>query len=308
MEAVALRFIAAISIVTSAGCALFSSPAGESQVVNAQNAGNGDGASGQESHDIIFQRDGDLFAIDPAGTSERAITSSSDYEDNAAYSPDGHRIVYESIGQTGADWNLFVAAADGSRNHPITSFNGFDNFADWSGSNLIAFVRIRQDDDDIYVIRPTGNGLRRVVRHSGMDREPSWSPNSTRIAFTSERSMGREIFLLDLDGGRVERLTNTPRGNVAQRPRWSPNGRWILYEEVVSDSETRLHLIRPTGERDHTVGQVNDARGVWSPDGRRIAFTRYTRGGQEATDLMTMRIDGSHRHQLGVIGIPNDWK
>jgi dipeptidyl aminopeptidase/acylaminoacyl peptidase len=103
----------------------------------------------------------------------------------------------------------------------------------------------------------------------------AWSPDGKELAFASQGS----IWVVPISGGAPRRLTNAPAGGGDPRqatdrgPRWSPKGRWILFQSgrrgvnsllvVSSDGETTSFL---TGPRD----EAGEAR--WSPSGDEIVY------------------------------------
>jgi Tol biopolymer transport system component len=91
---------------------------------------------------------------------------------------------------------------------------------------------------------------------SGLD----WSPDGKRIAYASQGS----IWVVSAVGGVPHRLTNAPAGGGDPRqatdraPRWSPQGRWILFQSgrrginsllvVSADGNTTSFLTSVTGD------------------------------------------------------------
>ena len=130
---------------------------------------------------------------------------------------------------------------------------------------------------------------------------PAWSPDGTRLAFTRSSSTATsdsgwriDVYVVDLDGTNLRRLTSS---GAAYGPTWSADGRRIAYLEVVgragSSESHRLHVVNADGSGDHTLLAASRATWApgghaliwpptWSPDGRRIAFSRATR--YRATD------------------------
>jgi TolB protein len=59
------------------------------------------------------------------------------------------------------------------------------------------------------------------------DAEPAWSPDGTRIVFSSDRSGDRELYVVSADGGDVTQLTASP--DFDGQPTWSPDGTMIAF-------------------------------------------------------------------------------
>jgi TolB protein len=66
-----------------------------------------------------------------------------------------------------------------------------------------------------------GSGRTRLTDIPGYDHwPPTWSPDSTRIAFTSEDKKGAEIYVMNADGSGLTRLTDDPTYDAF--PSWRP--------------------------------------------------------------------------------------
>ena len=71
---------------------------------------------------------------------------------------------------------------------------------------------------------------RRLVCGPAPIGAPVWSPDGRRLAFSSrrERDLAAQIYVLPVDGGEAERVTQWPGG--ARYPKWRPDGGAILFE------------------------------------------------------------------------------
>lgn len=103
---------------------------------------------------------------------------------------------------------------------------------------------------------------------------PVPSPDGRWIAFQSNRDGDYDIYLTNIVGGQLRKLTDN---NVWDRlPSWSPDGEWILYStDVRGDGTFDLYRIRMDGTENQAVfsnGQRN-SHARYSPDGRYIVFT-----------------------------------
>ena len=78
----------------------------------------------------------------------------------------------------------------------------------------------QRGDYQIYIMNASGSNQRNVTNHSVGDMGTTWSPDSRRIAFESNRSGSWELYSIKADGTGVIQLTNTPADELW--PVWSP--------------------------------------------------------------------------------------
>lgn len=81
--------------------------------------------------------------------------------------------------------------------------------AAFPGANgKIAFARFMGDGVDIFTVNPDGTGETRLTTNSGGNGLPAWSPDGSRIAFSSSRDNEQgEIYVMGADGSNQVRLT-----------------------------------------------------------------------------------------------------
>lgn len=87
------------------------------------------------------------------------------------------------------------------------------------------------------------------------DKNPVWSPDSSRLAFVSDRDEAgkHQLFVMPRDGGEAKRMTEW-KGGVSD-PRWSPDGAWISF--IGTDPETEEEEQRKKDRRDEIVADEN---------------------------------------------------
>jgi Tol biopolymer transport system component len=173
----------------------------------------------------------------PAGPPVSLIGSTRS-ELNAQFSPDGTRIVFESL-RSGTP-ELWVADRDGRNALQLTSFNGrLGGTPAWSPDGQAIAFDLRNDDGrgDIYVIPVRGGAPLRVTNHPADDLVPSWSRDGRSIYFGSTRGG-----IGSTRGGQYQVWKVSPRGGdpvqVTQHggtyAKESVDGRYIYYARTDS--------------------------------------------------------------------------
>ncbi len=80
---------------------------------------------------------------------------------------------------------------------------------------------------DLFTVPITGGDATQITSGMAFDAQPRFSPDGTRIVFTSDRSGGQNVWIMALDGSDTVQVT---RGgaNRTESPDWAPDGRYIV--------------------------------------------------------------------------------
>jgi TolB protein len=203
-----------------------------------------------------------LYLSDPNGKNERPLLAGSGSNYNPAFSPDGRWIVFTSERFGSAD--VFRVHPDGSGLERLTDSPAFDDQGVLSpDGRTLAFVSTREGGSaNIWLldIGKRGRAINLTKSRSGNFR-PSWSPDGRWIAFSSDRGTPRlryirdtgsawelmqttAIYIVHPDGSGLRRLTALD--GCAGTPKWSRDGRHVLFYQVVEDVEAMRHFQRHT--------------------------------------------------------------
>jgi dipeptidyl aminopeptidase/acylaminoacyl peptidase len=108
-------------------------------------------------------------------------------------------------------------------------------------------------------------------------QEPQFSPDGTRVAFvvneplTGEKRT-RHIWIYEKDKNVSRQLTYSTKSESA--PRWSPDGKQLLFLSNRDGDEQQIYILRMAGGEAAalTKGKASASEPAWSPDGKSIAY------------------------------------
>ncbi|MCC7055269.1 MAG: PD40 domain-containing protein [Gemmatimonadaceae bacterium] len=129
---------------------------------------------------------------------------------------------------------------------------------------------------DLWTVPAAGGDARLLVSHPATEGRPLWSPDGTRLAFTSTRSGNGDIYVLTLASGALQRITFDDAPDVLGA--WSRDGQWLWFHSSSRDIAGMNDVFRvPSGGgTPMIVAGDRYASEYWpapSRDGRRVAIT-----------------------------------
>jgi Tol biopolymer transport system component len=236
------------------------------------------------------------------------------------WSPNGKALAF--IAKSGYRNALYILDVATKRITAKWTFADLDGMftPSWSPTgDRVVLVGLKDGYSDLYLLHlPTGY-LARLTNDPYDEQTPRWSPDGSRIAFSSDRPDGvissledgrpflygrYGLFVADLDSSmiilkRVQRVI--PGDEQARSPVWSPDGRKLAYISertgiptiFVADLDSSFYVagggepvtcnLQPATV--HTLPITNLIVGCtqldWSSDGRKLAFTAFHKGGYD---------------------------
>jgi dipeptidyl aminopeptidase/acylaminoacyl peptidase len=148
-------------------------------------------------------------------------------------------------------------------------------------------------DTQIWLADATTGATRQLTNAKKSSQSPAWSPDGARLAFISDRTDKRQLYVINPLGGEADALTSLEEGVSSFA--WAPDGKAIAYTstepksaalkdrekkfgefQVVEQDYRMTHLfvidLATRATRTLTSGAFNVGSFAWSPDGKHIAF------------------------------------
>ncbi len=194
-----------------------------------------------------------IFTMNADGSNPRQITNIADVAEFPSWSPDGTKIAFDAGANVSpifpfTNRSIYIANADGSDATQVTtrlSPSTTDQQPVWSaGDNRIALYSNRDDNLNVYSMKPDGSDLRRLTSDAATDWFPYWSPDGTEIAFGSDRTGTNQIYVMTAAGVGQTRITHDSAQD--NQPSWSPDGRRIAFNSNRSGN-WEIYAMNPNG-------------------------------------------------------------
>src|ERR1700760_2394515 len=144
--------------------------------------------------------------------------------------------------------------------------------------------------DDVWTVPREGGEARRLTSVNAVVDGPYFSPDGTRIAYSTREHGLNDVYVVSAEGGVPRRLTWEPTGNSAVG--WTSDGKDVLFNSGHASyyDFPRLFRAHADGTGSPTVLPLPSAlTGTYSADGNRLAYVpvaqwepawKHYRGGQ----------------------------
>ncbi len=137
---------------------------------------------------------------------------------------------------------------------------------------------------DIYTMPIAGGTPTRIAEGLAWEVHPRFSPDGRRIAFTSDRGGGDNIWVMNVDGSDKRQVTKESF-RLTNQPSWSPDGKFIVAKKHFTTGRSLgtgevwlYHVSGGSGvqlvKRASDVLQKELGEPIYAPDGKSIYYTR----------------------------------
>ncbi|PYS76456.1 MAG: hypothetical protein DMF66_14635, partial [Acidobacteria bacterium] len=214
-----------------------------------------------------------LLSLD--GGEARRVTNLKNGVNTFEWSPDGRRLVMTS--RTGPSDARAPSSDVRHYKHLSYKFNDTGWFDDKRSHVWVVDVA-------------TGAGRQITSGEDWNDTDPQWSPDSTRVAFVSDRtghafdeSRNTDVFVIDANGGPIRKISDHEEEDYS--PRWSPDGKQIAFLGRLHETDHPKIFLAPAsgGQPSRNVSPSLDlipSNLTWAEGGRALYFETGVRGEQ----------------------------
>jgi Tol biopolymer transport system component len=139
----------------------------------------------------------------------------------------------------------------------------------------VVYFNIRPDERKVFQIKFTSP----LTTSPGLEQDPSWSPEGTRLAYTSDENGNMDIWVMQTAAGQRMNLTKDFTAYDG-KPAWSPDGEWIAF--VSERDGGGIYIMPALGGIPKRIIALSFAISLsrigsipyvsWSPDGSELAY------------------------------------
>ena len=148
----------------------------------------------------------DIIVLDMQTGRVRKLTDGGFINTEPSWNPAGTQIAFTSDREGGPQ--VYLMEADGSNVRRLTVEGSYNASPAWSPNGaMIAYVSRFEGKFDLFVFKLGEGKAYQVTTGLTSSESPAWSPDERRLVFSSNRGGSMQIWITDLSGNSVKRLT-----------------------------------------------------------------------------------------------------
>jgi TolB protein len=257
---------------------------------------------------ILFEslRDGnaEIYMMNADGTGQTRLTFTPEVDSDPTWYPDRAHVLFVKVWPGGNA--LYRMNADGTNPLLVDSFPGqycSSPRVSHDGLGIVCAVGADSLHTDIWLLSSDGSNAINITNTPGIPEHcPDWSPDDGHIVFARPAAYeppappyGWRIYTMASTGADTLKLAETGNGMV--EPRWSPDGKSIVFVNLGRDPHANsglsyIYVMSASGGNLRPVTPLTDGsryEPTWSPDGLKVGYRMDVATG---SDIFTIGVDG----------------
>jgi Tol biopolymer transport system component len=208
------------------------------------------------------------------------------------YSPTGHLVYRREQGNPGLWAAAFSPSALEVTGEPFLVAANANNASVADDGTLIFDVDADSGPGQLASVNRKGVVEAVIGEPQENMRNPSLSPDGSRIAYAADEKDKSDIWVVDTRTQARTRLTFSAEENT--NPKWSADGRKIIFHSATKNGDAICERSADGTGETKTLAEKGE-EGDISPDGRRLI---YTSSGEMGRGLRVLTLDGSAPPQI----------
>jgi len=203
------------------------------------------------------------------------------------WSPDGNSIVYTAYLKGFPD--IYRIDLRTRNREVIAQYRGLNMDARYSpDGRRIAMIISGGKNADVWVREASGQ-MKNLTKSRGLEASPAWSPDGTRLVYSSDERGGPQLFVMPSHGGSGRRLATNISGDCAQ-PDWNPEfSNQIAFSAAIGSGRQIVIFDSTVGKSRIVSNDSGDAiEPHWLRDGRHLLYTHRRANRSEIKILDTL--------------------
>jgi Tol biopolymer transport system component/DNA-binding winged helix-turn-helix (wHTH) protein len=208
-----------------------------------------------------------VWLVDYPRGEARAITNDFSEYSTLGLTADSSQLVAV---QTNARFGLYVAPASNiEKQEQLASESGELSSFCWTADNRVVYRSIASGSPSAWLIEADGEASKQLSTEVLTEKGLSVSPDGNQIVFASNRSGRFNLWLMDVNGGNLTKLTD---GAGEAFPQFSPSGRWVVYQSGIGNVTSTILRVPIEGGEPVQLTHKHSIGPAISPDGKLVAY------------------------------------
>lgn len=198
----------------------------------------------------------DIWKVSVESGQIHQMTDDNLYEVNPSWTPDGERILYVKLNDEWTDHDVISISSQDATG--AVTIEEDKDFFDYGYGRTFGFAQVSPNGESVlirshrsgwinYWVKPLEGGEARPVYQEEADQSnASWSPDGSKVLFTSNYNGTHKLNVVGIDGGSITTLVD-PEMGVVSDPIWSPDGEHVAYTLETPTTTKDLFVIDNNG-------------------------------------------------------------